>query len=342
MAPAADGELEREGVLNPAAIRGPDGQLYLYPRLVAEGNYSRIGRARVVFDGDGNPAGVERLGVVLEPEAAYEKNALTGGGVEDPRITYVEPLRLYVMTYTAYSTAGPRVALAASRDLVAWERLGLARFKSDDDTDFAAVDNKDAVLFPRLVQRPDGRPALALIHRPKFGLTRKVTPWPGVGLRLEPDELPRHEHESIWLSYAELAEPHELEFGSHRRLLSPRARWESIKVGAGTAPVLTPHGWLIIYHGVGVRYGTREVRYSAGLLVLDADRPDIIRYRTKRPVLTPGTEERQGILPDVVFPTGLDQRLDIGQSDRFDVYFGMADERIGAAILRLPRRLPHS
>ena len=27
------------GVLNPAAARGPDGKLYLFPRLVAEGNY---------------------------------------------------------------------------------------------------------------------------------------------------------------------------------------------------------------------------------------------------------------------------------------------------------------
>ncbi len=38
---------EAEGILNPAAARGPDGQLYLFPRLVAKGNYSRIGIARV-------------------------------------------------------------------------------------------------------------------------------------------------------------------------------------------------------------------------------------------------------------------------------------------------------
>src|SRR4051794_21070693 len=41
---------EAEGVLNPAVARGPDGELYLLPRLVAPGNYSRIGLARVVFD----------------------------------------------------------------------------------------------------------------------------------------------------------------------------------------------------------------------------------------------------------------------------------------------------
>ena len=81
---------EVEGVLNPAAARGPDGQLYLFPRLVAKGNYSRIGMARVQFNDAGDPVGVERLGIALEPEADYELRP-GGGGCEDPRITFVEP-----------------------------------------------------------------------------------------------------------------------------------------------------------------------------------------------------------------------------------------------------------
>lgn len=63
---------EVEGVLNPAAARGPDGELYLFPRLVAQGNYSRIGIARVRFNEAGDPAGVERFGIALQPEADYE------------------------------------------------------------------------------------------------------------------------------------------------------------------------------------------------------------------------------------------------------------------------------
>ena len=47
MEPREGDPLEAEGVLNPAAARGHDGQLYLFPRLVAAGNYSRIGVARV-------------------------------------------------------------------------------------------------------------------------------------------------------------------------------------------------------------------------------------------------------------------------------------------------------
>ena len=49
---------EAEGVLNPAAARGLDGNLYLFPRLVARENYSRIGIARVRFSEAGDPEGV--------------------------------------------------------------------------------------------------------------------------------------------------------------------------------------------------------------------------------------------------------------------------------------------
>src|SRR5947209_13761455 len=80
---------EAAGVLNPAVARGPDGQLYLLPRLVASGNYSRIGLTRVVCDRHGTPTGVERLGVVLAPRAPYELNPHSGGGVEDPRVSHL-------------------------------------------------------------------------------------------------------------------------------------------------------------------------------------------------------------------------------------------------------------
>lgn len=37
MEPEPDNPQEIEGVLNPAAVRGPDGALYLFPRMVARG-----------------------------------------------------------------------------------------------------------------------------------------------------------------------------------------------------------------------------------------------------------------------------------------------------------------
>ena len=51
-------------------------------------------------------------------------------------------------------------------------------------------------------------------------------------------------------------------------------------------------------------------------------------------------QERDGIVANVVFPTGIDRRDDLGTPDRFDVYYGMVDNRIRAARLDLPDHLP--
>jgi len=82
MQPEPGNPHEVGGVLNPGAARGPDGELYLFPRMVAKGNYSRIGIARVRFNDTGDPAGVERLGIALEPDADYERRPDGSGGCE--------------------------------------------------------------------------------------------------------------------------------------------------------------------------------------------------------------------------------------------------------------------
>jgi predicted GH43/DUF377 family glycosyl hydrolase len=76
-------------------------------------------------------------------------------------------------------------------------------------------------------------------------------------------------------------------------------------------------------------------------MMLSKEHPQIIRYRSAQPVLTPELpQERRGTIANVVFPTGIDRRDDLGMPDRFDVYYGMADDRIGVARLDLPETLP--
>lgn len=344
MEPEPGNPMEAEGVLNPASARGRDGQLYLFPRLVSRGNYSRIGIARVLFNEAGDPVGVDRLGIALGPEADFEVRP-DGGGCEDPRITFIEPLNRYVMTYTALSSRGPRIALAMSEDLFHWDRLGLAIFMPYEGVDFNSVANKDALLFPVAISDPDGQPAMALIHRPLF---------PGTG----PDEklhcrYPRVVdilRESIWISYHSLVNEvcdkhhHLCHFDSHRRLACPVAAWEQLKIGGGTPPILTPEGWLFLYHGVCESLNMLSgcgLSYSAGVLMLDEKQPHLIRYRSPEPVLMPElATEREGIVPNVVFPTAIDRRDDLGLPNRFDVYYGMADNRVGVARLDLPAHLP--
>jgi predicted GH43/DUF377 family glycosyl hydrolase len=344
MEPERGNPLEIEGVLNPAAVRGPDGHLYLFPRLISRGNYSRIGIARVIFNQAGDPSGVERLGAVLEPEAEFELRP-NGGGCEDPRITFVEPLQRYVMTYTALSSAGPRIALAISEDVFHWERLGLATFATYRGVDFVHVDNKDASLFPVAIPNHAGKPQLGLLHRPLFPGTRpEETAHQDTAREVD---LP---HESIWISYCPMPHPGRIPphlglFNSHHRLAAPVASWERLKIGGGTPPILTRHGWLIVYHGVEhlaePDVDGRQLRYSAGVMVLAKEHPHEIRYRSPEPVLSPILpQERDGTMANVVFPTGIDRRDDLGAPDRFDVYYGMADNRIGVTRLDVPEVLP--
>jgi len=332
MAPEAANPLEVEGVLNPAGVTGPDGRYYLFPRLVAAGNYSRVGVARVRHDAHGNPVGVERLGIALEPETPYELVRPGVGGCEDARVTYLPCLDRYVMAYTALGRRGPHVALASSRDLRSWTRHGLIDIAAEDGTDFNLYANKDAMLLPEPVRAPDGTLALAMLHRPMYET------WLGFdGEGSVPAALPvgvDDDRPSMWISYCPLDAVDWLDgqgaarFAQHTLLATPRAEWEAYRIGGGTVPVRTSKGWLTFYHGVEL-YPDGGRCYRTGALLLDGDDPRIVLARGAEPVFGPETaEERVGVVSNVVFPTAIDQR-----DGGFHVYYGMADSRIGVARL---------
>lgn len=345
MKPEKGNEFEVEGVLNPAVTRGPDGNLYLFPRLVAKDNYSRIGIAKVVFNETGDPVDVERMGVVLEPNADYERRADGGGGCEDPRISYVKAVEHYIMTYTAFGPDGPRIAMARSKDLFTWERMGLISFTPYKSVDFNNVDDKDSSFFPTELPSPHNHNSIAMIHRPLYSDTvPKETIKKGEKREINTDK------ESIWISYFNLKEGKDTSlekanFTSHHCLAHPVYPWENLKIGGGAPPILTKHGWLLIYHGVRKHKDSTKKNprytYSAGAMILSEKEPQKILYRSHDPILTPELDDEIiGTVGDVVFPTGTDRRDDIGQPNRIDVYYGMADNRIGVAKMEIPEHIP--
>jgi predicted GH43/DUF377 family glycosyl hydrolase len=341
MAPKPDEAWEVEGVLNPAAAYSRDGRLHLFPRLVAAGNVSRIGLAEVVIE-DGIPTGVHRRGVVLAPDEGWERGA-HHGGVEDPRVTFVDRLDVYLMTYTAFGPLGPRIALAMSRDLETWERLGpvLFAYQPGLDVDLNLYPNKDGVIFPEPVPGPGGVPSYAMLHRPMWDQTMS-------GIEAAATRLPAglsDQRPGIWISYVP-AEHVEADIRAltllwdHRCVALPEHSYESAKIGAGPPPVRIPEGWLLIHHGVEGEVvpgfdPTQQVSlvYRAGAMVLDAGDPSRVSARTAHPLLGPQTiDERVGTVPNVVFPTAI-ATID----DRDFVFYGMADSSIGAALLERTR-----
>ncbi|WP_377339279.1 glycoside hydrolase family 130 protein [Plantactinospora siamensis] len=336
MRPDPDEPLEAEGVLNPASGRGPDGRLYLLPRLVSDGNVSRVGLAEVLTEAD-VPVGVRRRGVVLAPDEGWERGK-ANAGVEDPRTTWIPRLGLHVMTYVAYGPLGPRLALAVSTDLERWRRLGPAhfRYQPDLDTDLNLYPNKDAVFFPEPVPGPDGEPAIAMLHRPMWDLG-----WirPGEGSHLPAGVT--DERAGIWVSFVPLAEVERditalVELRGHAQVALPAYEFEELKIGAGPPPVRVPEGWLLLHHGVRGHIPTggwdpraQRVSYTAGAMLLDPEDVTRVLARTPEPLLRPETgEETSGVVDNVVFPTAIEEIA--GQ--RY-VFYGMADARIGVARL---------
>ena len=337
MTPEVGNELEAEGVLNPASGRTPDGELYLLPRLVAAGNVSRVGLARVVLD-DGVPVGVEREGVVLAPDAGWERGA-GSAGTEDPRVTWIEALGLHVMSYVAYGPMGPRPALAVSENLRDWRRLGPLHFvyQPELDLDLNLFPNKDVVFFPEPVSGPDGVPSFAMLHRPMWDLS-----WvrDGEGVHLPAGIT--DERLGIWISYVPVedvqADINNLVFQRSSTLVAmPEYDFEALKIGAGPPPIRVEEGWLLVHHGTkgsltkgrGWNHQQERVTYAAGAMILDAVDPSKVLARTSEPILAPETEaETSGTVPNVVFPTAIEEVDGV----RY-VFYGMADSKIGVARL---------
>lgn len=324
---------EVEGVLNPACVRTRTGELLLYPRDVAEGNVSRVGLVRNT--GTGDDVHFERLGYALEPREAYEcRVPATGGmGCEDPRVTFIPVLDRFMMAYTAFGPDGPRMAFAQSKDAFTWERMGLVDWTTHG---LPAGDDKDGIFFPEPVRSPSGVLSLAYYHRPMKKLST-MNGHEAIPMLLE---LPPTDRECTRIAYvpldAVLADIRNILIPVESALvLAPDGPWGRLKTGGGTPPVRIAEGWFSLYHAVdAIDAGDRwAMVYSAGIVIHDIEQPHIVKYRSALPVLTPEhPDELRGVVNNVVFPTGIDV---IGERT-FDIYYGMADARIGRAVIELP------
>lgn len=118
--------------------------------------------------------------------------------------------------------------------------------------------------------------------------------------------------------------------------------WDEL-IGSGPPPILTPLGWLHIYHGVATHFGGSGI-YQAGVCILDAKDPRKLLARGELNVLEPREiYECTGQVPNVVFPTACisnqaHPKALVGLDENLFIYYGAADTCIGLAI-STPREL---
>ena len=129
-------------------------------------------------------------------------------GVEDCRISPIEDA--YLLTYSAYSRHGVRIALARTRDFETIERIAL----------ISQADMRNLVVFPEKI---GGR--YVRLDRPHS----HIAPW-STWISYSPDLV-------YWGDSRVVTKP-------------ATYHWDEEKIGPGAPPIKTDAGWLSIYHGV--------------------------------------------------------------------------------------------
>ncbi len=314
-------DFEVVGVFNPGAVRSPSGAIFLLVRVAERPAEKRSGfvalprydidsgqiavdwepeddvrflDARVVMDRAAETVRLTFIShlrtVVLSDDGRdvadvtpYGLRPGTGNeefGVEDPRITWLAGSAQ--VAYVAVSRHGVSTALAETQDFQTFTRRGI----------IFCPENKDVSFFPEKI----GDRFYAL-HRPNAG-----TPF------CKPE---------MWLA----SSPDMLSWGGHRHLLTGQGLWDAGRIGGGAPPIKTDRGWLCVYHGNAPMEGHRGVgAYTAGALLLDLEDPGRILARAPEIMAPQADFEREGFMPDVVFPTGI-----VSDGDKLSVYYGAAD-----------------
>lgn len=262
-----------------------------------------ISRLGLAVSGDGFEIQERLKEPIFEPKGGGEEK-----GCEDPRLTLING-SIY-MLYTAYSSIVAQIALASikvedflNRRWESWQRHGLV---------FPDFSNKDAALFP---ERFNGK--YAMLHRAE---------------------------QHIWISFSPQLCYSQAE-GEHTILAGPGVGmvWDSMKIGAGTQPIKTRYGWLIIYHGVD-----NANIYRLGSILLDIADPTKLVYRSPNCILEPEEvyevgEKGKSWVPNVVFTCGAVPKLDkeiLDAEDEILVYYGAADTVICVATAKVGDLVP--
>ena len=238
----------------------------------------------------------------------YDKAVAPSGswqcyGVEDPRISRVKDR--WLMTTCSVSPERHSTTLYSSTNAMDWQFEGIVLDHQ----------NKDMLIFEGLIDgqywaqtRPLGDLYFA------YPLGSEWRAGPSINLATSPDALHWRPHLKPGI----------------RPLSSTVA---TTRIGGGTPPMLTPDGWLTLWHGVEPKeiVGIYRTYWS----LLDRNDPSMVVASNKRPLLEANPDltrpiDHQMYVRDVVFTTGI---ADAG--DHYIVASGEAD--LACRITHVPK-----
>jgi predicted GH43/DUF377 family glycosyl hydrolase len=309
---------EEYATFNPAAVVR-NGKIHLLYRAEDATGQMKIGhhtsRIGLAESTDGLRF-TRRSAPVLYPDKDAQAKYEWTGGVEDPRIVEMED-GTYVLTYTQWNRDIPRLAVATSRDLVAWRKHGPA-FANAADGKYLRTESKSGAILSRV----EGSRLVATKVNGKY--------WMYFGV---PDVLIATSDNLIdWT-------PLEDRDGKAAKVLSPRPGFfDSWLVEAGPPAIITEHGILVMYNaGNSERYGDSRLParvYTGGQALYDRQNPVKLIARSDEPFIKPTEDyERTGqYVEGTTFVQGV-----VPFNGRWYLYYGTADSRVGVAVWE-PRR----
>jgi len=296
-----------KGVLNPAAVRMPDGRIMLYVRIseASRRHEKQASTVPVMISGEefhkieelvqnkdilrkrGHFMHLKNGKFRLTTISHFRRAVLSPNGFD---LEYVEhgPAFTGQTGDGGYGVEDPRIVKIGNRYAMTYvivnkeEGVCTSLATSRDLKNWKRhgiifrQQNKDALLFPEKIK---GK--YVALHRPEgtFEFSKA----------------------SIWISHS----PDLIHWGEEKSIISPREKsWDSWRIGTGAPPIKVKGGWLLIYHGVEQK-GNKNI-YRAGAALLKGSDPSVVLARSPRNefLFEPTHDyEKTGFVNNVVFPS---------------------------------------
>jgi predicted GH43/DUF377 family glycosyl hydrolase len=318
-------------VFNPGGVVH-DGKVHLLIRGEdAVGRYSGTSRIGLAVSEDGIDFAVEPEPVLFPDDDPWQSWEWPGG-LEDPRVV-AAPDGGHVCLYTGFDGKVGTLMVATSQDLRRWDKhgpafAGTAHVRRSSKSGAVVTELQDGRL---VAARIGGRFWMYWGEGTCFAATSDdLVHWRPLEFDATGDRYLSHtvddEGRPSW----------DIHHVAGQRVLRPvlfprRGRYDSLLVEPGPPALRTDDGIVLIANGANhPKHGDRTLApfsYQPGQALFDGADPASCIARATAPFLRAETDdERIGQVGDVTFAQAL-VRFD----DRWWLYFGMADSRIGCA-----------